>query len=268
MNLASRNPVWVEEELILALDLYLREGLLSKNDPAVIGLSEKLRALPFHFNRQDPKTFRNPTGVQLHLSSFATLDPNHPKCSINYSKRAADVWERYASDEDSLAEAAEAIGQGRKLPVLLPAKTTSSGAAGAGIDEHHFERFQVSSASQDIEVDLREQHLIFAYRDYLEEQGHKVKRHMYSPHGVSSPIVCDLVDETGSMIYEAKGDVRRNSVRMAIGQLLDYRRFEQMPMNLAVLLPRRPSLDIIEFIRSVPASAVWRTRSSFENARP
>ncbi len=266
--MTPHNPPWVEEELILALDLYLRKGLLSKENPAVKDLSDKLGALPFHFNRPNLKNFRNPTGVYFHLASFATLDPNHPSSSIDYSKRAAEVWERYASDEDALAEAAEAIRQSRKLPMLLPTETTNSGIIEMETDEHYGEQFKVSLTSQGIEVDKREQHLILAYRDHLEGKGHKVKRHIYSPSGTSSPIVCDLVDETVSMIYKAKGDIRRTSVRMAIGQLLDYRRFEQMPMNLAVLLPRQPSRDLVEFIRSVPASAVWRTKDSFINAKP
>ena len=75
--------------------------------------------------------------------------------------------------------------------------------------------------------------------------------------------MCDLVDETDHVLYEAKGDIRRSSVRMAIGQLLDYGRFEPSSMKLAVLLPRQPVQDIIELIRSVPATAVWQTKHGF-----
>ena len=88
-------------------------------------------------------------------------------------------------------------------------------------------------------------------------------RHKYQLHGSVTPLACDLVDETNHVLFEAKGDVRRASVRMAIGQLLDYRRFEPISMELAILLPRRPAQDIIELIHSVPASAVWRTKDGF-----
>src|SRR5690606_16167532 len=55
-----RNPPWTEEELILALDLYLREGLLDDQDPPVIELSTMLNQLPQQGERPDASRFRNP----------------------------------------------------------------------------------------------------------------------------------------------------------------------------------------------------------------
>ena len=43
-----RNPPWAEEELILALDLYLRAGLLDAEEQAVTDLSRDLNALTVH----------------------------------------------------------------------------------------------------------------------------------------------------------------------------------------------------------------------------
>jgi hypothetical protein len=43
---------------------------------------------------------------------------------------------------------------------------------------------------------------------------------------------------------------------MAIGQLLDYALLEPRRPELAVLLPDRPSDDLIELILSVPAKVV------------
>ena len=91
-------------------------------------------------------------------------------------------------------------------------------------------------------------------------------RHRYKRDSAPS-LVCDLVDETDSMLYEAKGDVQRTSLRMAIGQLLDYRRLESNSMNLAILLPRQPAQDLIELIHSVPGAAVWRTKDGFASAQ-
>lgn len=45
---AVKNPDWVVDELILALDLYLREGLLDDTDPKVLELSALLNRLPIH----------------------------------------------------------------------------------------------------------------------------------------------------------------------------------------------------------------------------
>ena len=264
-----RNPPWAEEELILALDLYLRAGLLDDKDQAVIELSHDLNSLTLHSERPDAVRFRNPNGVALKLANFAALDPNYlGRGMTRGGKRDAEVWERYASEEDALAEAAAAIKRGREPPTLPPAETTAPRVIEAEIEAQHVERFQVTVASQDIEAERREQRLVLAYRDCLESQDRRVTRHLYTLPGSGSPLACDLVDETVHVLYEAKGDVRRTSVRMAIGQLLDYRRFEPTPMSLAVLLPRQPPQDLIELIHSVPASAVWRTKDGFVSAEP
>ena len=114
----------------------------------------------------------------------------------------------------------------------------------------------------------REQGLVLAYAEYLEGQGHTVSRGKYRPAGSDSVLASDLVDETDRVLYEAKGDVRRASVRMAIGQLLDYRRFEPPSTNLSVLLPRMPVQDLIDLNLTVPASAVWRTTDGFASLQP
>lgn len=265
----ARNPPWAEEELILALDLYLREGSLDDKDQAVIELSRVLKELTPHSERPDAVRFRNPNGVALKLANFAALDPNYAGLGMTRGgKRDAEVWERYASEEDTLAEAAAAITQGREPPTVSPAEPTASRVIKADVEAQHVEQFHVSVAGQIIEAERREHCLVLAYRDHLESRGHEVTRHMYSLRGSGSALACDLVDETAHVLYEAKGDVRRASVRMAIGQLLDYRRLERRPISLAVLLPRRPSQELIQLIHSVPALVVWRTKSGFADARP
>ena len=74
----KRNPSWARDELILALDLYLREGQLDAADPSVIELSAVLNALPIHTDRPDREKFRNPNGVAMKLANFAALDPGYP----------------------------------------------------------------------------------------------------------------------------------------------------------------------------------------------
>ncbi|MXX88668.1 MAG: hypothetical protein F4Y68_05380 [Boseongicola sp. SB0665_bin_10] len=265
----ERNPPWVDKELILALDLYLREGPLSATDQAVVALSNDLKALSVHSERPDELRFRNPNSVKLKLANFAALDSNLAwRGMTRGSKRDAEIWERYASEEDALAELAMAIRQGRELPTGHSTEAGAPRVITTDVEAQHVEQFQVSVTGQVISAERHEQRLVLAYRDYLERKSHRVTRHLYPQHEFGSPLACDLVDETARVIYEAKGNVRRASVRMAIGQLLDYRRFERATMTLAVLLPRRPPSDLIELVRSVPASAVWRTKDGFANAEP
>jgi len=55
-----RNPTWAYDELIVTLDLYLREGLLDDTDSRVIELSDVLNALPIHTVRPNEERFRKP----------------------------------------------------------------------------------------------------------------------------------------------------------------------------------------------------------------
>ena len=264
-----RNPPWAEEELILALDLYLRFGLLDAANSAVVELSRVLNDLSIHSERPDAVRFRNPNGVALKLANFASIDPNHQgRGMTRRGRRDVEVWERFASDEDALTEAATIIRERGTPPAVWDSKHTGPQVAAVEVEAQHVEQFQVSVSSQVIEAARREQSLVLAYVSHLDNRGHSVTRHRYQPDDSTPALVCDLVDETDQVLYEAKGDVRRSSVRMAIGQILDYRRFEPPCMGLAMLLPRRPAQDLIGLIRSVPASAVWRTKSGFESVQP
>ncbi len=262
-----RNPTWAEEELILALDLYLRSGLLDDTNQAVVDLSRVLNDLEIHGERPDVDRFRNPNGVAMKLANFAAIDPNyHGRGLTRVGRRDVDVWDGYASDEEALAATAEALREGRGVLAVQSAEQTR--AQVVEVEAQHVEQFQVSVPSQEIEATRREQSLVLSYRDHLKGLGHRATRHRYPLYGSGPALVCDLVDETALVLYEAKGDVRRSSVRMAIGQLLDYRRFEPASMSLAVLLPRQPAKDIIRLIGSVNSSAVWRTKEGFESIHP
>ena len=167
-----RNPPWAEEELILALDLYLREGLLDDKDQAVTELSRDLNALKLHPERPDAERFRNPNGVALKLANFAALDPNYSGVGMKrFGKRDREVWELYGSQEDALAEAAAAIRQGLEPPTLEPEDSTEPRIIETEVEAQHVERFQVSATRQDIEAERREQSLVQAFQEHLENRG-------------------------------------------------------------------------------------------------
>lgn len=109
----ARNPDWADDELILALDLYRRQGLLDDRDPRVIDLSELLNSLPIHTTRPDIERFRNPNGVALKLANFAALDPDYPGMGMRRGgQRDRAIWARYADRRDQLDALASAIRTG------------------------------------------------------------------------------------------------------------------------------------------------------------
>jgi len=64
-------------------------------------------------------------------------------------------------------------------------------------------------------------------------------------------------------LVEAKGNAERDSIRMAIGQLLDYRRFYKPTPTCAVLLPEKPSDDLRKLIERVGMQVFYRAGKSF-----
>ena len=73
-----RNPTWSRDELILALDLYMRhrERLPDSDNSEVIELSRVLNAL-YGERARDASALRNPNGVYMKLANFRAVDPMH-----------------------------------------------------------------------------------------------------------------------------------------------------------------------------------------------
>ena len=114
--MATRNPAWTYDELILALDLYFRfpPSQVSQSHPEVTQLSEILNQLPVHVDRPDPERFRNPNGVYMKLCNFLRLDPSYSGTGLRAGgkKEKKEVWNRFADNRERLREVAEAIRTG------------------------------------------------------------------------------------------------------------------------------------------------------------
>ncbi|TXH14582.1 MAG: HU family DNA-binding protein [Gammaproteobacteria bacterium] len=103
----------------------------------------------------------------------------------------------------------------------------------------------------------REARLTERFQQYLEAGGHQVMRYRITPAG-KPPIYSDLADTTDNVVYEAKGSADRMSVRLALGQVLDYGRFIE-GSRLAVLLPERPADDLVDLLEQCGVGCVIET---------
>ena len=74
-----------------------------------------------------------------------------------------------------------------------------------------------------------------------------------------------LYDKTRNNLIEAKGTGARGEIRMALGQIFDYRRFIAPTPTCAILLPSAPRADIAALLASVQVFAVWKTDGGFED---
>lgn len=94
----------------------------------------------------------------------------------------------------------------------------------------------------------REAELTKRFQTYLEAHQRQVMRYRIVPVG-SAALYSDLADVTANVLYEAKGSADRMSVRLALGQVLDYGRYVERS-QLAVLLPEAPTADLVELLES------------------
>src|SRR5262249_57969745 len=116
---AMRNPDWVRDEVIIALDLYVRAGRkqLPATHPDVIRVSELLRRLPIHGPAVRDETFRNPDGINMILGNFLGVDPAHPTPGLSRKNHLQeDVWRALARRPVALPPAGAAIGPAPDTP--------------------------------------------------------------------------------------------------------------------------------------------------------
>ncbi|GLW25318.1 hypothetical protein Mame01_53600 [Microbispora amethystogenes] len=129
-------------------------------------------------------------------------------------------------------------------------------------EEQRTEQSIIDPARGPYEAERREAALVRAYIDYMASQGHSLRRHQITPAGENKPLYSDLYDQDRNELIEAKGTVTREAVRMAIGQLFDYRRYLDV-RHMAILVPSRPRSDLIDLCRSLEIDVIWPEDSTW-----
>ncbi|MGM9386137.1 restriction endonuclease [Streptomyces antibioticus] len=131
------------------------------------------------------------------------------------------------------------------------------------VEAQHTERMLVDPSREPYEAERTEAKLVRAYADHLRlRRGRDVIRHRIAPAGVAKHLLTDLYDRTANRLYEAKGSVSRDAIRMAIGQLHDYERFLPQP-TLALLVPSQPEPDLLDLCAELRIAVVWPEGDGF-----
>lgn len=103
-----RSPNWKEEELKLALELYLSKDLtwlskMSDVTPEVVSLSKLLNSLDLFDDSSKPEKFRSCGSIRMKLSNFKALDERYGKSSLsNIGSSDKAIWNRYHNKYDEL----------------------------------------------------------------------------------------------------------------------------------------------------------------------
>lgn len=113
-RLRMRSPNWKEEELKIALELYLSKDLewlakMKDSTPEVILLSQLLNGLDF-FGEPKPENFRSCGSIRMKLSNFKALDIRYGKASLsNIGSMDKEIWNQYHDNLPLLREECQKI---------------------------------------------------------------------------------------------------------------------------------------------------------------
>jgi 5-methylcytosine-specific restriction protein A len=103
--LSSRKHSWTRDEVVLALELYLRGGVVGL--AACRPLSEELRSLPLEQHLAVDPSFRNPQSVRSKLYNLQWLATDGARGRPNAGEQTVSVWQQFDGDPDRVA--AEAL---------------------------------------------------------------------------------------------------------------------------------------------------------------
>lgn len=113
--MAERNPAWIRDELILALDLYLQNATATpgKTSRQIHELSNVLNRLGQQLGLRRGAKFRNANGVYMKLMNFRRFDPEFQKAGKAGLKAGNQleevVWDEFAHNPAKLRATADAI---------------------------------------------------------------------------------------------------------------------------------------------------------------
>jgi hypothetical protein len=229
---------WTREEDILALDLFVRGGVvngghfLSENDPQVIGLSDELRALPTHPGVPRDEKFRNPNGVAMKLMNFRAAEKvvktelgvegaeQLPGGMESFSALDKAIFAEYLRrDFAGLFEDAQAVRSAVRGVQGSPAAIVAEDRPVEDVGQATYETAGAEGGTR-----TRGEHeLVQRYANWLSGRGVKVVSRRFHVPGLARPFLCDVFLPERNALIEAKSTDRREAIRMAIGQLMDYR---------------------------------------------
>jgi hypothetical protein len=103
----------------------------------------------------------------------------------------------------------------------------------------------------------REAELVDRYVAYLTGLGRELGRHRIRIVDSDNRLATDLFDATANVLYEAKSSVDRSTIRLGLGQILDYRRFLPDVAGFRLLLPSRPIEELIRLLALYRVGVTW-----------
>jgi hypothetical protein len=123
--------------------------------------------------------------------------------------------------------------------------------------ERNMTREFIPQPATDVVAQRREAQLVGKFADHLRSMGRAPARHRIRVIESGSRLETDLFDEDASILYEAKSSVDRSTIRLGLGQILDYRRFMNDVEHYRLLLPERPIAELVGLLALYDVGITW-----------
>jgi len=104
----------------------------------------------------------------------------------------------------------------------------------------------------------RESKLVREFEDFLRANGQEICRCLITVASTETQLLTDTFNRTDNTLYEAKASADRGTMRLALGQVLDYRRYFDVPPVCRLLLPERPVDDLVTLLAGHGIGITWR----------
>ncbi|MEU8657894.1 hypothetical protein [Actinoplanes philippinensis] len=242
---------WLHDEYWIVGDLWLRRGrAVRSNDAEVLEIAHLLG--------------RSPDSITWRVGNFASTD-NPGRGPKPISGEPLKKWKELRGNRAALARA---LAQARARMELLTNEAVP-GSHGAGVrivspDVPSQEPVTVVTREAVRHAEQAEAVLREKFRRWRDPKGKRL-------HGISigtplSTLRIDLYDPVAGLLIEVKASTERDSLRFAVGQLYDYRRYLDFEVDLAVLVPTKPSDDLMGLLSAAEVAAIWPRAASFTDS--
>jgi hypothetical protein len=235
-------------------------------------------------DKRDPRL--DGAGITYREHQYATLQPFLPldedprRCGISFADTTHDGDQQPRAVFELRRDDVTHPGN-KALCDWLQTQIDSSGQSGSNSTKNqgasvvansvkvdadaNSEEYEIVKAQELLKAQRREQELVNLFVASLHKRNIMVDRLRYiSATGI---FFCDVYVSRRGHLIEAKGSASREYIRMAIGQLLDYKQLTEKarkPISrLAVLLPERPAADLEELLMSLKIGTIWKSGRTF-----
>jgi len=245
----SGRNLWSLDEYVVVADLYLRRGRSSGvHDHEVLALAQL--------------TGRTPASISRRLGNFAGTKA----AGVGLKPVTGDALEAFEwmESDDALREQMVRDAWTRLSGLAEPGPSATATWRLVPPEQIWNETFHSETTISEREGKRREAALVRRYRDWLDPSRERLSGVLIE--APQQTLRCDLLDIRLHRLIEAKADSGRDSVRYAIGQLLDYQRFIDPRPGLALLVPARPAVDLLSLLTELTIDAIWWEGSRFTAA--